>query len=213
MPAVFDVILISDGAPELLPRVARALSGSLPGRTAVLVRERSLSPAALLALVRALRPLTRHHEAALLVSDRIDVALLGEADGVHLPEAGLGIEQARSLLGPERLVGVSRHHLQGVRAATLARADYATLSPVYPSPGKGPPLLAAGFGAIARTTPLALFALGGVRAQVVPELVKEGAKGVAVVREVMSATDPAVALRELLHALDVARAVGPTSPK
>lgn len=207
MPA-FDVIVISDGLPEPLPRLARVLEGASPGRCAVLVRERALAAAALLALVRALRPLTRERQVALLVSDRVDVALLGEADGVHLPESGLSADQARRLLGPERLVGVSRHDAAGVRAASAQGADYATLSPVYPSPGKGSPLQMAGFGAIARASALPLYALGGVGAHAVAELVQAGAAGVAVMREVMAAADPARALRGLLRALDAARARG-----
>jgi thiamine-phosphate pyrophosphorylase len=201
----FDVIVISDGGPELLPRLTRALSGSLPGRCAVLVRERALSASALLDLLAALRPVARARQAALLVSDRVDVALLAGADGVHLPEAGLSVTQARQLLGAERLVGVSRHDAQGVQAAGAQGADYATLSPVYPTPAKGAPLLVTGFGAVARSSPLPLYALGGVGSGAVAELVQAGAAGVAVVREVMAASDPALALRALLVNLDAAR--------
>lgn len=205
MKLPFDVIVISDGGPELLARLTRALSGSLPGRCAVLVRERALSASALLDLVLALRPVARGQRAALLVSDRVDVALLAGADGVHLPEAGLSVTQARQLLGSERLVGVSRHDAPGLHAAGAQAADYATLSPVYPTPGKGAPLLVTGFGAIARTSPLPLYALGGVSSGAVAELVQAGAAGVAVMREVMAASDPALALRALLSALDTAR--------
>jgi thiamine-phosphate pyrophosphorylase len=205
LKAPFDVIVISDGGPELLPRLTRALSGSLPGRCAVLLRERALSASALLELLAALRPIARARRAALLVSDRVDVAQLAGADGVHLPEAGLSVTQARQLLGPGRLVGVSRHDAQGVHAAGAQGADYATLSPIYPSPGKSAPLLVTGFGAVARASPLPLYALGGVDSGAVAELVQAGAAGVAVMREVMAAEDPGLSLRALLGALDAAR--------
>jgi thiamine-phosphate pyrophosphorylase len=154
--------------------------------------------------VRALRPLTRRREVALLVSDRVDVALLGDADGVHLPETGLGVVEARELLGSQRLVGASRHDRAGARAATAQGADYATLSPVFSVPGKGAPLSVAGFGAVARGSALPLYALGGVKGTHAAELLQAGAAGLAVMREVMSARDPALALRGLLTALDAA---------
>jgi thiamine-phosphate pyrophosphorylase len=202
----FDVIVISDGGPELLERFTRALAGSLPGRCALLVRERALSSSALLALVSALRPLTRRQQVALLVSDRLDVALLSDVDGVQLPEAGFSVAHARKLLGNDRLVGVSRHDAAGIQAASAEGANYATLSPVYATPGKGAPLLVTGFGAIARACSLPLYALGGIGRGAVAELVQANAAGVAVMREVMAAADPARALRALLSAVDIARA-------
>jgi thiamine-phosphate pyrophosphorylase len=200
----FDVILVTDGKPDLEARVIRALAGSLPERCAVLLRERALPAGAQLTLLRALRTPTREKQVALLVSDRVDVALLGDADGVHLPEAGLSVAEARQLVGSQRFVGASRHDAEGTRAAAAQGADYATLSPVFPTPGKGAALLVTGFEAVARESTLPLYALGGVDSARVAELVQAGAAGVAVMREVLSAHDPAQALRRLLSALDAA---------
>jgi thiamine-phosphate pyrophosphorylase len=200
----FDVLLISDGAPELLTRVTRALQGAAPGRVALLVRERALAAGALLALLQALRALTRQHQVALLVSERLDLALLADADGVHLPEASVEVAQARKLLGTQRLIGASRHDGRGVEAAARQGADYATLSPVYETPGKGPALGLAGFSEVVRRTALPLFALGGVRAERMPELLRTGARGVAVMRAVLSAPDPAGSLHAFLAAFDAA---------
>lgn len=200
----FSLLIISDGCDQLAARITSVLAGAARDaspRLAVLLRDKHAGARQLCNEARALRPLTRSHGALLIVSDRLDVALLADADGVHLPEAGLDVAEARQLLGPQRFIGVSRHDLPGVRAAERAGADYATLSPVFTSPEKGEPLGVSAFAAIARDSALPLFALGGVTAARVPELVQAGARGIAVMREIMAASQPAVSLCALQRAL------------
>lgn len=198
----FRLLLITDGAPELLRRTEAALAVPGTNRVAVLLRDKQTSSRALLETARALRALTLQRAARLLVSDRLDVALLAEADGVHLPEAGFAVTEARRLLGPVRLIGVSRHSHEGILAAQEAGADYATLSPVFASPGKGTPLGMASFAQIVQSSSLPILALGGVGLASLPALIQAGAAGVAVVREVMSAAAPGAAVSQLLRALE-----------
>lgn len=199
----FQLLVITDEAPALLSRVAAALSSEGAAHVAVLLRAKQANGRQLLDEAHQLRVLTWQRGAKLLVSDRVDVALLSGADGVHLPEAGLMVAEARQLLGPARLVGVSRHTAAGIFAAQDAGADYATLSPVFASPNKGTPLGMANFAHIARRSTLPVFALGGVELGSVPALMQAGAAGVAVIREVMSAAAPGVAVSQLLSAIDV----------
>jgi thiamine-phosphate pyrophosphorylase len=201
MPS-FDLILVSDEAPDLVGRLTRALAGASDGsRVAVQLRSRARSRE-LFGLAQELRELTRSHRSALLINDRIDVALAVEADGVHLPEAGLPIEAVRKLVGQQRWIGASRHDLKGLFEAARAGADYATLSPIHDVPGKGPPLGIVGFGRAVGGARLPVYALGGVRAADVSELQRAGARGVAVVREVLAADDPGAAVSELLALLE-----------
>ncbi len=202
----FDLLIISDGAPALCARIERALAHAEPGRVAILLREPGRASAELLELGRTLRALTHERGARLLVHDRIDLAMALGADGVHLPEAGMPPETVRSLLdscAPELLIGASRHGAEGLASAAAAGADYATLSPVYLVAGKAPPLGADGFAALCARAGLPVFALGGVRAAHVPALQAAGARGVAVMREVLSAEDPGAATSRLLAALRV----------
>jgi thiamine-phosphate pyrophosphorylase len=200
----FDLIVISDARPELVERVD-ALREALSPRVALLLRDKLAGAGALLDQALRLRAITRAHGASLLISDRVDIALAASADGVQLPEAGLPVATARALLGPQALVGVSRHDLAGLRDAERAGANYATLAPIYASPGKGAPVGCDTLRRAARHTGLPLFALGGVRAENVSELVQAGAAGVAAIREVFDAAQPERAILALLRALTAAR--------
>jgi thiamine-phosphate pyrophosphorylase len=197
----FDLMIVSDGKPDLLARVDAALRGSTPGRVAIQLREPMLGAGALYELAFALRELTRRHGAKLLVNDRIDVALAVEADGVHLPERGLSPTIARRLLGPAACVGASRHDRPGLERAAQEGAHYATLSPLHSVPGKGPALGHAAFERLSAGVPLAIYALGGVTSEDIPALRLAGVRGVAVVREVLSSGDPEARTRRLLSTL------------
>ena len=196
----FDLLIITDGRPQLLPRLERALARAEPGRVAVVMREPHLRTAELVALGRAMRSLTDGRGVLLLVSDRIDIAQAIDADGVQLPEAGFAPDVARSLLGKHALIGVSRHSAEGLREAAARGASFATLSPVHRVDGKAPPLGIPGFAVLSAQAKLPVYALGGVRLEDVPALRTAHARGVAVMREVLSAEDPGLSTKRLLDA-------------
>jgi thiamine-phosphate pyrophosphorylase len=204
MRPTFDLIVISDGRPEFVERIEAAREALSP-RVALLLRDKNAGSGALFEQACRLRAITRAEGASLLLSDRVDVALAAAADGVQLPEAGFSVATARALLGPQAVVGVSRHDLAGVRAAEREGADYCTLAPIFDSPGKGPALGSDAIRQATRHTQWPVFALGGVRADHVSELGKAGAAGVAVIREVLDAAQPARAILALLRALSAAR--------
>ena len=119
-----------------------------------------------------------------LVSDRVDLALAAGAAGVNLPEAGLGVADARTLLGPGPLVGRSVHSPQGALAAAAAGADFLLLGPVFATPthpgaaGLGLPLLAR----VAAASPAPVLAIGGVDRDKAELCLEAGAAGYAAVR-------------------------------
>ncbi len=196
------VHLITDRrlTPDLPARVAAALRG-LPARTAAVhLREKDLGGRALLALALAVGKACAEARQVFLVNDRLDVAILVGADGVHLPSAGVPVADARRLLGPAKLVGVSCHSRADVEAARAAGADYATFSPVYDTPSKrqfGAPV---GVEALQDATACALplVALGGITAGNAPTVRAAGAVGVAAIRAWLVGDDPAGAVRALL---------------
>ncbi len=195
------VHLITDRrlVPDLAARLDLALGGVPPGLVAVHLREKDLAGGALLALARRLLPVVRRRGQALLVNDRLDVALAAGADGVHLPAAGLPPGAARALLGPGPLVGVSCHGAADVRRARDGGASFATFSPVWDTPSKrayGPPV---GLAALAEAAALGLplVALGGVTPANAAEARRAGAAGVAVLRGWLEGPDPAAAVRAL----------------
>jgi thiamine-phosphate pyrophosphorylase len=203
-PADWSLYLVTDrtqtrGRP-LLDVVEAALGA---GVRAVQLRERTATGRELVELARALRTATRRCGAALLINDRIDVALACDADGVHLPARSFTIADARALLGPTRLIGVSTHAVDEVVAAARAGADFAVFGPVFATPSKhafGPPLGLGALAAASKATALPVLAIGGIEAERVAAVKRHGAVGVAVIRAVLAADDPARAAGALLAA-------------
>jgi len=178
--------------------VRAALAG---GVQAVQLREKDLSAGDLLPLAERLRQLTREAGARLLINDRIDIALAVEADGVHLGGHSIPAAVARRLLGPQRLIGVSTHHLDEIVAAT--DADFVTFGPVFPTPSKarfGPPQ---GLDRLQRAcaTGLPVFALGGINGTNAAAVLAAGAHGLALISAVQNAADPTAAAQALRHYL------------
>ena len=189
--------------PSLAARLEAVLAGLPPGRVAVHLREKDLGGRDLLALARLLGAVCRAHGQALLVNDRLDVALAAGADGVHLPSAGIPPAEARRLLGPARLLGVSCHSAGEVARALEGGASFATFGPVFDTPSKrpyGPPVGLGALGEAARLG-LPLVALGGVDVASAPQALAAGARGVGVIRAWLEGPAPAAAVRALLAAL------------
>jgi thiamine-phosphate pyrophosphorylase len=202
--ALPEVHLITDRAlaPDLAARLDAALAGLPPGHVAVHLREKDLGGAALLSLARSLGRVCRARGALLLVNDRLDVALAAGANGVHLPAAGVPPAEARRLLGPAALVGVSCHSAAEVVRARDGGASFATFSPVWDTPSKrpfGPPV---GLAALAGATSLGLplVALGGVTPANAAQAVAAGAAGVAAIRAWLEGSEPAARVAALLAA-------------
>lgn len=205
----FSLYLITDRhqarGGDLPAVVEEALAG---GVRCVQLREKDLPPSELLALARHLREMTARHGALLLINDRIDVALAVGADGVHLGETALPADIARQLLGPERLIGVSCHDRQGALAAAEKGADFITFGPVYHTPSKaayGKPVGIGRLADVARSLPIPVFALGGVKGEQIPELLAAGAAGIALISAVIAAEEPQEQTRLLISLLQSLR--------
>ncbi len=203
MPAVdFSLYLITDRRQvpggDLVTAVHSALEG---GVRAVQLREKDLPAAALYPLARELRELTRRYGARLLVNDRVDVALAVEADGVHLGGHSLPAATVRRLLGPDRLLAISTHSAAEAAQAARSGADFITFGPVYFTPSKaryGAPVGLDALATVATATSLPVFALGGVTAELCPEVIAAGAGGVALISAILADPDPAAAAARCL---------------
>ena len=194
------------GGRDLIEVVSRALEA---GVRAVQLREKGLDAIAVFRLGEQLLALTRRAGAVLLINDRVDVAMALGADGVQLTRKSLPLQEARALLGSDRLIGISCHGLADVREAVAGGADFVVLGPIYATPSKasyGPPLspeLVRQTRAICR---LPVLAIGGIRPSLVSEVVGAGADGVAAISAILAVADPGTATKEMLAA--VARGKG-----
>lgn len=178
--------------------VAAALRG---GARAIQLREKDLTTRELCLLLGELLPLARAAGAALLVNDRVDVAMAYDAGGVHLTRLSLPPSVARQLLGPGKLIGVSCHSPDEAAEAAAGGADFVVLGPIYETPSKmayGPPI---GLGAVERARAridIPLLGIGGITAARAPAVIGAGADGVAAISALMAAPDPAAAAGDLL---------------
>jgi len=193
------------GGRDLLEVVGQALRA---GVRAVQLREKDLATRDLYHLAGKLLAVTREAGAALLINDRVDVAMALPADGVHLTRRSLPPKEARELLGPARLIGISCHSLAEVREAVDGGADFVVLGPIFETPSKmpyGAPLTTALLQQARAATTLPVLAIGGINPARVPEVMAAGADGVAVISAVMAALDPGAAVSELLAAVAASR--------
>lgn len=139
----------------------------------------------------------------LIVNDRADLALAIGADGVHVGQDDLPPAEARRLVGPGRLIGVSTHSLEQARAAQAAGADYIGFGPVFATPTK-PDYGCIGLDAVAAASGeirIPVACIGGIDHATLPQALDAGARCVAVVRAVCAADDPEGAARALKQAL------------
>ena len=211
----FQLYLITDrrltaASGGLIAMVEAALAGGAeiapPGAVAVQLREKDLEARELYELAMALRPICARFGAPLIVNGRVDVAIAADADGAHLASASFDIADARALLGPARLIGVSTHRLEEAAAAAENGADFAVFGPVYDPLSKGAYGPAKGLSALAEAVKAAkgmpLYALGGIdksRAAEIAALAPDSRPfGIAVIGAVFGTTTPGAATRDLL---------------
>jgi thiamine-phosphate pyrophosphorylase len=150
-----------------------------------------------------LRDKTRATGALFIMNDRPDIALLADADGVHVGQDELPVADVRQLVGPDRLIGVSTHSLEQARQAVADGADYIGVGPTFPSTTKqfaGYPGLEL-VRQVSREVTLPAFAIGGITAENVPQVLAAGCRRIAVSHAILGAADPAQAARQLLACL------------
>lgn len=178
----------ADGS-RLLTEIEAALAG---GCGIIQYRDKTSPMPERVARARALREITRHHNAKLLINDDLALSVLIGADGVHLGKDDGNLMAARAMLGPERILGASCYaDLVAAQAAAAAGVDYVAFGAAYPSPTKPNAPLAGTdlfFAAKNRLT-VAICAIGGITLANAPPLIAAGADLLAVITDLFSAPD------------------------
>jgi thiamine-phosphate pyrophosphorylase len=202
----FDLYLVTDRTQtrgrDLLWVLERALEG---GVNAVQLREKDFSGKDLFELAEKTRALCERYSASLFINDRVDVALAADAAGVQLGKASLPIDVARTLLGPEKLIGASIHSPEEVTDAKTAGADFVVFGPVYFTPSKasfGSPQGLSALKKIVEVSSLPVYAIGGITAKNTAEVREVGVNGIALIAGIIAAENPkdaAAAMARLLR--------------
>lgn len=181
------------GAP-LEAVLAAALRG---GVDVFQLREKRLPDEAILAAAAVARELCLAAGALLFINDRADLAVAADADGVHVGQDDMGVDAARAVVGPDRLVGLSTHSPEQIDAA--GDADMIGVGPIYATPTKlGRPAVGLELIAYARDQARQpFFAIGGIDRSRAVAVAGAGATRIAAVRAIADAPDPEAAARAL----------------
>jgi thiamine-phosphate pyrophosphorylase len=195
-----DVVLQSRFSHEDLARL-----GIAGGADTIQLREKGGSTRSMIKVARRMVAVCRQAGVPLVVNDRIDVALAADADGVHLGQSDFPIPLARELLGKDKLIGGSAATLEEARVCLAEGADYIGFGPVYVTGSKadaGPVSGPEGLKRVVETIPLPIIAIGGITTENVPEVMKAGAYGIAVISAVCCQIDPEGETKALREALE-----------
>jgi thiamine-phosphate pyrophosphorylase len=186
----------------------RALEGALAGGADLFqLRDKDASDDELVAAAERARERCHAAGALFLLNDRPDLAVTCGADGVHVGQDDMPVDRARELVGDAALVGLSTHSVQQAQAGCRSGADYVAVGPVHATPTKeGRPAI--GVEPIryaAAHVDIPWFAIGGIDAQTVGEVVHAGARRIVVVRALAHADDPQAVARDLRARMNGAR--------
>ena len=170
-------------------------------------RNKTASSRELLDSAKRLSSVLRPNGVSFIVNDRADVAYLSGASGVHLGQEDLGVEEARTVLGPGKLIGVSTHNREQFQQAAATSADYIAVGPIFSTFTKAKPDPVVGSTFIREVRPLTdkpIVAIGGITLERAAEVIKAGADSVAVISDILRAPDPGERAREFINLLEAA---------
>lgn len=172
------------------------------GARIVQLREKNLCKRELYDLALAFRQRTREADVLLVINDHIDIALAVDADAVHLGQDDLPIPAARRL-APDLLIGSSTHNLQELQQAQAQGADIVNLGPIFSTQTKvhNFHLGLSGLQDLMAHCQVPFSVMGGIKLAQIPDLLKIGARHIAVVTAITQAADPAAATREFVQAM------------
>lgn len=159
------------------------------GVKAIQLREKDLPTRALLDMAYWMKELTAGYGAQLFINDRVDIALVVEADGIHLGQSSIPAHAARNISGNRLLIGVSTHNINEAMQAEKDGADFITLGPIYQTPSKlkyGKPIGIDTLREVKSKVSIPVLAIGGIKLNNVEEVMSAGADGVALITAILT---------------------------
>ena len=169
------------------------------GARVVQMREKELSDREFFEMARIFRQRTEQAGMTLIINDRVDVCRAVEADGVHLGQDDFPLREARRLLGPNTILGVSTHRVEQALRAVEEGADYINVGPIFETQTKqhsGPPVGLDLFREIRRLVNIPITVMGGIKLENLDQVLEAGARRIAVVSAVVGADDIAATVRQ-----------------
>ncbi len=179
----------------------------LGGVTMVQLREKDSTKEEFIRLGKSMKSLLNKYNVPLIINDDVEVALACGADGVHLGQSDMSVAQARQILGPDKIIGLSVENFDQVQQAEMLDLDYIAASPVYRTRTKKDTKTAfrpEGVEKVVRMSSHPVIGIGRMNADTAPEIIRRGADGVAVVSAIISARNPRMAAQTIAQAVEKA---------
>lgn len=196
----YGLYLVTDrellGGRDLVKTVEQAIQG---GVTIVQVREKQLSSREFFQVATAVKGVTEKYKVPLIINDRADIAVAVDADGLHIGQDDLPVAVARSLVGPDKIIGVSTATLEEALLAQSQGADYLGVGAIFPTNTKGDAdkVSLAQLQDIKAKVNIPVVAIGGINNGNMQSVAATGVDGAAVVSAIIAAVDPYKAAAEL----------------
>jgi thiamine-phosphate pyrophosphorylase len=174
------------------------------GVNIVQLREKHLTTNELLPVARRLKSLLQYYKVPLIINDRVDLALMLDADGVHLGQTDMPYPHARKLLGKEKIIGLSVSNREQIERAEAWDVNYLGIGPIFKTNTKldaDKAIGLAGLQQLRRLSRHVLLAIGGIDAQNAHTVLQAGADGIAVVSAIGATANPQQAAQQLTHIL------------
>lgn len=163
----------------------------LGGVDIIQLRDKTGSKREILNKAIRLRELTRKHDVLFIVNDHIDIALASDADGIHLGQDDLPLQEARKIMG-NKIIGISTHAIDEARAAEREGADYIGVGPVFPTKSKldvVDPVTTSYVREVAAEISIPFVAIGGIKLHNVDQVLEAGASRICVISEIVGSDD------------------------
>ena len=174
------------------------------GADVIQLREKTISDNEFISLARKIRDISVKKGTLLIINDRVNVAKEVNADGVHLGQSDMGILEARNIIGSEKIIGISTHNIVQAKKAQEEGADYVAVGPIYSTETKKhePPV---GLGLIqeaVKEIEIPFVVIGAINLENLDEVLKAGAKSVAVCSAIISSKDIFLSTKQFREKLD-----------
>ncbi len=201
-----QLYVVTDERPDLdsvLQAVREAVAG---GATAVQLRRKHEDGRRLVEMGHAIRRITREFGALYFVNDRVDIALVTDADGVHVGQSDIPCKDARALMG-DKFVGISAATVEEAKQAERDGADYLGVGALYPTSSKADAEVCGmeALEEILQAVSIPVVGIGGISLENAQDVIRAGADGIAVVSAVMLAANPRSVSQQFLEQIRAAR--------
>jgi thiamine-phosphate pyrophosphorylase len=200
--SILDVDVCAAGALAALDVLDAFLRG---GARLIQLRDKTPASGARLTLADEVVCRCRAVGAQILINDFVDIAAMSGADGVHLGQGDMAVEDARRVLGPDAQIGVSTHGEGQIAEAAASSASYIAVGPIFATTTKNTGYTARGLHLVrhAAATGRPIVAIGGMTLERGPDVMRAGAAAVAVISDLLTGGDPEARTRQYLAALRV----------